>query len=375
MPLLFYNLNIMKIKKVELFHIKIPCIKPFETSFGIIKYRPALIIKLTSDQGLIGYGESSPLDVPMSEPETTLEAIILLKEKLPKLIGLPIEDKFDIVGLCGDSRYPVSLFGIEAAYLDILAKSRGVSLSHLFGATNSKVPAGESVGLQSSIEMTLKKVESYIKKGYSRIKIKIAKDRDIEIIKAVRQAYPSLYLGADANTCYTDEDIEHLAGFVKYNLAFIEQPFEADNYKAHATLKSTGIKICLDETIRDIKTCTRAIEEKACDMINIKPARIGSFKESLKIHDLCVSKRIKLFGGGRLETGIGKSANASFYALPGFTEASDITPPQDYLELDIINPPFRMENGMHRISNLPGIGANIDEKVLKRFTIEHYIFQ
>ena len=130
----------------------------------------------------------------------------------------------------------------------------------------------------------------------------------------------------------------------------------------------------MDETIRSLSTCKRAVEEKACDVINIKPARIGSFKESRRIYDFCVRKGINLFGGGRLETGIGKTSNAAFYALPGFNEASDITPPQDYLEYDIITPPFRVRNGICTLSNLPGLGITVDQEILKRSSLEHYTF-
>jgi O-succinylbenzoate synthase len=365
----------MKIKSVELFHIRIPCTYPFKTSFGVINDRPSLIIKLLSDQGLVGYGETSTNDTPMVEPETTSEALELLKERLPKLIGLPVNEELDIVELFGDPRYPVSLFGIEAAYLDLLAKSKGITLSKFFGAANTQVLAGESVGMQPSIEKTVERVGLFIKDGYSRIKIKISKGHDEELIRAVRQAFPLLYLGADANADYTNEDVSYLAGFVKYNLAFIEQPFAADDYKSSAALNSLGVKVCLDEAVLSLETCKKAIEEKTCDMINIKPARVGSFKEAKKIHDLCVKEGIKLFGGGRLETGIGTSANAAFYALPGFNEASDVTRPLNNYDTDIIDPSFDITNGIHTIPNLPGIGVNVDEKALNKFTVKHYTFQ
>lgn len=364
----------MKIKQAELFHIRIPCAHPFETSFGVIDYRPALIIRLTSDYGLVGYGESSPLDVPMSEQETTAGAVVMLKEKFPTLIGLPVEEGFDIVDLYSDLRYPVSLFGIEGAYLDLVAQMKGIPLHRLFGATHSQVIAGESVGLQPSIDMLLEAVESHVRAGFPRIKIKITQGRDIKIVQAVRNVFPSLCLGVDANSAYTSEDVAYLANLAKYNLAFVEQPFQADDYKSHATLRQAGIRICLDETIRNLPTCERAVKEKACDVINIKPARIGSFKESRRIYDFCVREGINLFGGGRLETGIGKTSNAAFYALPGFTEASDITPPQDYLESDIITPPFRVKDGVCTLSDLPGLGITVDEKNLKRFSVEHYVF-
>lgn len=365
----------MIIKRIDVFHTNIPCKQPFETSFGVINHRPALIIQMMGDNGLYGYGESSTNDIPMSEPETTAEAMVLLKQKLPKLIGFPVDEGMDIVGLFYDATHPVSLFGIEAAYMDLLAKKNGVSLGALFGATHSNVIAGESVGLQPSIDLTLQKVDSYIKTGHSRIKVKIAKGRDVEIIKAVREKYPLLNLAADANATYTNKDTAHLAGLTKYNLSFIEQPFMANDFKSHTILQTSGIPVCLDETILDLKTCQRAINEKSCEFINIKPARIGSFKESRKIHDLCVREGVKLFGGGRLETGIGKTANAAFYGLPGFTDPSDITPPKEYLEADIITPEFNMNQAVYTIPDLPGIGVNININVLKKFTINHYIFQ
>ncbi len=364
----------MTIQRAEIFHIKIRMPHPFETSFGVIADRPAVIVKLTSDSGLVGYGESSTLDMPMSEPETTAEAVALLQKKLSPLIGMPINKDLDVVKLSADDRNPVSFFGIEGAYLDLVAQSQNISLHHFFGAVQSKVEAGESVGLHPSLGEVLAEVEKYVSAGLSRVKVKIAHGRDLDIIREVRNAFPSLCLGADANTDYTRGDIDHLAKLAEYDLAFVEQPFKADDYASHAALRRTGIKICLDETIRDFETCRRAIQEKACDMVNIKPARIGSFRESKKIHDLCVENHIPLFGGGRLETGIGKTANAAFYALPGFTEASDITPPQDYLESDVIIPPFEVKEGIHEISNLPGLGVTINEEKLKGLCVEHYTF-
>ncbi len=72
----------MNIKGIELFHIAIPC-KPFETSFGTIDLRPALIIKMTGDSGSVGYGEASPLYTPLSEPVTVEDGLRMLKAVLP----------------------------------------------------------------------------------------------------------------------------------------------------------------------------------------------------------------------------------------------------------------------------------------------------
>ncbi len=364
----------MIIKRIELIHIAIPLRRPFTTSFGTIADRPALIIKMTADDGRVGYGESSPLYVPMSEPETVTDGIQALKRILPQLLGLPVEKDLDITEHYRDEPYPVSLIGIEAAYLDLVAQNEGMSLSKLFGGTRSTIALGESIGIQSSVQDVIREISRYVDSGITRIKVKIAPGNDLETMRAVRDAFPSLELGADANAAYSASDVSHLAKLAELHLAFVEQPFAADDYDAHAALQKAGIPICLDETVRDLATCKRAVQNGACDMINIKPARIGSFKESRAIHDYCIENKVKLFGGGRLETGIGKTTNAAFYSLPGFTEPSDITPPLDYFEADVIEPPFRAHNGSYELPTIDGLGVNVREEIVKKFIKERFAF-
>lgn len=364
----------MKIEKIELIHIAIPLKKPFETSFGLIDKRPALIVAITSNEGHVGYGESSPLYVPISENETLASSLEVLKGILPNLLNLPIERDFDITSKYDFKNHPVSVIGIEAAYLDLIAQKEDIPLRKIFGGTRSSVEAGESVGIQDSMEDALLEVQNYIEKGYKRIKVKIAPGKDIEVIKNIRERFPDLAMGVDANAAYTNTDIDHLAKLQEFNLIFVEQPFAADDYESHASLRNRGIVVCLDETVRDIATCKRALELGACDIVNIKPARIGSFKESLAIHDYCFDAGIKLFGGGRLETGIGKTINSNFYSLPGFTEASDITPPLDYFEDDIIDPEFVIEGSRYMLSDKIGLGISVNNRIIEKFSKEKLSF-
>lgn len=364
----------MNISRIELFHIEIPCLKPFETSFGVISSRPALIVKMYGDEGVVGYGESSPLAVPISEPEVVSDALRLLPPILTSLVGASVDDAFDVTAVSTQAQYPVSLIGVEGAYLDLLARSKGIPMGAQLGATRPTVLLGESVGLCASTTELLNEVEKYVNAGILRIKLKIAQGRDIELVRAVREAFPSLYLGVDANADYTSAHVEHLSALAAYNLVFVEQPFAAGDIESHVQLQKRGVPICLDESIDNLASCVRAVEAGACDMINIKPARIGSFKESRAIHDYCVEAGVKLFGGGRLETGVGKTMNTNFYALPGFTEASDITPPRDYLETDIVSPPFVLSDNAYALSAAPGLGLEVDDAVLQKVCIQKLIF-
>lgn len=361
----------MQLRRIELIHLSIPCLQPFETSFGVISERPALIIRMESDDGTFGLGESSPLDVPISEAEITATALPLLRQILPTLIGAPVDADHDIRALYPDVHAPVSLIGIEGAYLDLVARAKGIPMNKYFSATNTTVALGESVSLYDTIEDTLAAVDRYLSEGITRIKIKIAPGRDVEVLQAVRAAHPSLVLGADANASYTASDVAHLAQLASLNLEFIEQPFHEDDLSSHRALRSHGIPIALDESVRDLATAHAAFDVEACDFINIKPARIGSFAEAKQIHDFALEKEIRLFGGGRLETGIGKTMNAHFYALPGFTDASDITAPSKYLAVDIITPSFITTNATYQCGSGSGLGITLDTERMTPYVRAH----
>ncbi len=361
----------MRITEATLFHIAIPC-TPFETSFGTIRIRPALIVCLKTDSGYVGYGESSLLYEPLSEREVVTDGVRMLSQKLSELIGTEVTDSDDILNTL-EKDFPITTFAIEAAYTDLLAKQEKISLATYFGANRKTVLAGESIGLQGGIEGMLTEMKRYVDDGITRIKIKIKPGSDRELLEAARAAHPTIELGADANAAYAPSDLPLLQSLQEFNLTFIEQPFAAEDLESHRVLNE-ATPVCLDESVVDEASCKRSIELRACSMINIKPARIGSFRASKRIHDMCVEAGIGLFGGGRLETGVGKTMNVAFYALPGFTHASDITPPDQYLKRDIALPAFKIANGMYTLPDEVGSGISLDHETLEEFLVETISF-
>lgn len=366
----------MKISTAELFHVSIPLIRPFETSHGEIRERSSIIIKLASDDGTTGYGESSPLPELTSDPETMKISMEFLRDQTPKLLGTPIVNDYNITTRSMREAYPASCIGLESAYIDLLTKTHNITLASYFGATASCVFAAESASLRNTPEETVQEVRGYLAIGTKRIKIKIAPGRDRSIIDAIHQAFPELCFGLDANAAYTMYDVRLLASFTaNHYISFVEQPFHADDYESHALLRKHGVTVCLDETIRNIETCKKSIDAGACDIVNIKPARIGSFSEAKHIHDECVIAGVRIFGGGRLETGVAKTINAAFYALPGFTDPSDITPPTEYLAADIIDHPFAVTNGVHKIQSSSSIGIYLNETIVQSFLKEKIVLK
>jgi O-succinylbenzoate synthase len=94
---------------------------------------------------------------------------------------------------------------------------------------------------------------------------------------------------------------------------------------------------------------------------------VGGYIESKKIHDLCLDKKIPVWCGGMLETGIGRAANLALAALPGFTLPGDTSASSRYFKQDTTTP-FVMDDGYLTVPTGPGIGVEPDLDFLDEIT-------
>jgi O-succinylbenzoate synthase len=86
-----------------------------------------------------------------------------------------------------------------------------------------------------------------------------------------------------------------------------------------------------------------ALHLGALRVLNLKPARVGGFTESLAIYRLCVEHELPLWVGGMMETGVGRAANVAFASLPGVTLPCDISATDRYYNPDVTEPPFVLQ--------------------------------
>jgi O-succinylbenzoate synthase len=257
---------------------------------------------------------------------------------------------------------------LETAILDAQLKDQGISLAKYLGATKTKVECGVSVGIANNLDELVEEVKSYVDAGYRRIKLKIEPGWDYEAVKTIRQIYPDIPLQVDANQAYSRSDGKLLAKLDDFNLLLIEQPLDEHDILGHAMLaKEVKTPICLDESIISLQSAHDALALEATTVINIKPGRVGGYIESKKIHDFCLDKKIPVWCGGMLETGIGRAANLALAALPGFTLPGDTSASSRYFKQDITTP-FVMNDGYLTVPTGPGIGVEPDLDFLDEIT-------
>src|SRR5512145_636253 len=362
----------MKIDSITLHHLSMPLIAPFETSFGRETDRECVLITLQSE-GLTAYGECVASRDPGYSYETAGTAWHIIKDFIaPLILGQNVTDAQDfqkrVEGIRG---HHLAKAGVEMALWDLLGKRAGKSLKEMFGGMRDKVEVGVSVGIQESAAALVGTVESYLEKGYRRVKIKIKPGREIEETVAVRRAYPDLRLQVDANSAYTLETAGPLKPLDDLDLLLIEQPLFEDDIWDHRKLQAEfKTPICLDESIHTPRHARYALEMAACKIINIKPARVAGLSQAIAIHDYCHLRQVPVWCGGMLETGVGRASNLALASLPGFTLPGDISASDRYYERDITNERFVLNrDSTIDVPTGHGLGVTIDEEALRQFTL------
>ena len=361
----------IKVDGVEMRLIRLPLIEPFETSFGKVDSRLIFLLCLEAN-GLTGWGEVVASEEPLYSYETTTTALHVIRDFLaPAVVDAPIKDLNDLAKRLSPFRgHNMAKAGIELAFMDLLAQITGKSLSALIGGELNRVDVGVSLGIQPALPKLLERVERYLSLGYQRIKLKIKPGWDLDVVAEVRRQYPEILLSVDANSAYTFDDREHLEKLDDFNLLMIEQPLQHDDLMDHARLQETmNTRICLDESIVNQRSAKLALELDSCRIINIKVGRVGGYSEALAIHDLCVARKIPVWCGGMLESGIGRAHNIALASLKGFTLPGDISASSRYFERDVISPAVTVDaGGTVAVPDRPGLGFEIDLDFIKRLT-------
>jgi len=365
----------MIIRSLELYHIVMELKEPFTTSFGSIKKRETIIVKIVDDNDNTGWGEIVSSGGPWYSYETIETAIHIIKDYItPMIRGRAIDHPKTFHSLVSSIRgHNMAKAGIEMALWDLYAKELKMPLSAILGGVKYKIDCGVSIGIKSNVNELLKAVGYYLEQGYKRIKIKIKPRWDVDIVRRVRREYPDIPLQVDANAAYTLSDYVVFKKLDEYNLEMIEQPLYYDDLVDHAILQRLiRTPICLDESIKSIHDVKAAYRLGSCMVINIKPGRVGGLSEAVKMHDFCMTVGIPVWIGGMLETGIGRSYLVSLASLPNVKYPSDISASSRYYVEDIVEPPWTIDkDGTMKVPTKPGIGVEVLEDRIKKYIIRN----
>ena len=372
--------SMIRIDRITLREIHLPLREPFRISSGVVANRRIALLELHEVDGVTGWSECVAMEQPNYSPETIDTAWYAITEWVaPRVLGRSFADPRDVFPVLEhDFRgHLMAKAAVEMGMWVAAAERARIPLAALLGGTRSEIETGISLGIQSSPAALVARARDAIALGYRKVKIKIQPGADIAYVSAARDALgASAPLMADANNAYTLADADHLAELDRLDLMMIKQPLAWDDLLQHATLqRRLSTPICLDESITSLDRARDMVALQSGRIVNIKPGRVGGFRQSIAIHDFCLANGIPVWCGGMLESGVGRACNVALASLSNFTKPGDLSPSARYWERDVVTPEWTMSTaGMVRVPlDRPGLGVDVDLDRIENLTVRKVV--
>jgi O-succinylbenzoate synthase len=362
----------LKIDSAEVRYVELPLISPWRTAYGEDATIHSVIVRLEGG-GQVAWGEATPFFAPTYSPESAVSAYETVKQfLLPGVVGEEIDLAAELLDLISIYKgNPFAKAAVETAWWGLQSKILDEPLWKVLGGETDQILCGADFGVQDAIDDLLPLIQGAVDAGYPRIKLKVKHGWDIEMLEAVRGAFPDPVIHVDCNSGYDiHQDEETLRAFDRFNLAMIEQPLQFTDLIEHAELqKMIETPVCLDESVKSPRDFALALRIGACKVINIKPGRVGGLYHSKQIHDMAQNEGIEAWVGGMLESGIGAGICAALSTLPGFTYPADLFPSTKWYVEDITEHWIEQdEDCCVRLGNRSGVGFDPIPERLERVT-------
>ena len=362
----------LTIRRVDAVAIALPLKNPMKMAGITIAKAENLLVRIESQDGLVGWGEAP--SAPTMTGDTLGGLVASVRDHLaPLLIGKDANADHRVMlrrALVGNTG---AHSAIEMALLDLAGRaSRLRMIDFLIARPPRRKVApmwllGNATPEQDIAEARVKQTE-----GFDFFKLKIGVKPladDIATTFAVREALPDTPLCADANCGLT------LAAARRYvertratKLLFVEQPLAADDFVGVKALARARVPIGLDESIHalsDIEATRRA----GAKGVSLKLIKLGGLRDAFAAGKLCRKLGLKINVAAKIaESSVGTAAAVHLAcAVPNVDWGVSLT--NFYLAEDIVRKPIALSGGAVALPEGHGLGVEVDEAAIERFRV------
>ena len=203
----------LQLTSITLREIRLPLREPFRISSGTMTERRIALLELRDVSGASAWSECVADDMPNYTAETIDTAWLAIQRWIaPRVLGRTFDAPSDVFAVLEEDfrGHLMAKAAVEMGMWGVESVRTGVPLARLIGGTRATIPVGISLGIQASPEALVEKVRAALAEGYRKIKLKIMPGKDVAYVRAVREAFPTAPLMADANNAYTIDDADAL---------------------------------------------------------------------------------------------------------------------------------------------------------------------
>jgi L-alanine-DL-glutamate epimerase-like enolase superfamily enzyme len=369
----------VKITRLEVFPIGLPYGRPYEQATGTAEMAKRVIVKVHTDEGIVGLGEASTVLPDRTGESAESITVILVNHLGPLLLG---EDPLQIQSVMHKLRrasmdkygFPYSKAALDIALHDIAGKALNVPVAVLLGGiVRSRIAVSRSVPIKSPDE-TAEEALKLKALGYALLTVKVGLDpeEDLKRVAAVRRAVGDGFrVEVDANQGYrADVAVRILRRMEDHGIENVEQPCPWwDLHGMAEVTRALDTTVTADESVITPADAMNVVRLGAADAITIKLAKCGGFLPSKRIAAVAETAGLSCNMGSQHPAGIGTAAMCHFWAsTPEITDVGYGAPGERFAD-DVITNPIRFADGMVHLPEGPGLGVDVDDEKLARYAI------
>ena len=382
----------MKITGIETIIVQLPGRMDYSWRSLQVSIGRYVILKLTTDEGIIGLGEAPAIlswggEYGRYFGEDPEIVTYLVNERLSSfLIGA---DPFDIKCLLNEMDvavrgFPYTKAMIEIAMLDIMGRKLNVPVYQLLGgAMRDKIPICHSVGIappDDAARLAADVVSDGI--GWLQVKVPGEPDVDLAIVKAIRnEVGDDISIFPDINRGYRNiksaiNVINAMHG--EANICAVEQPTEGIDAMAAIT-RAVEVPVIVDEGCWSPQDANEVVRRGSADVISIYFTKASGLYRSMQIGAVAQAAGLPVNVNGSLEGGVGNAANLHLSAalegvvLPGVITINTLEGREQtrvggvFYKDDVITEPFEYADGTLKVPSGPGLGVELDPEKIERY--------
>ncbi|MCG6928955.1 MAG: mandelate racemase/muconate lactonizing enzyme family protein [Desulfofustis sp.] len=391
----------MNIADVRTIPVEVRLPEPVYDANYTMATKPALLVEVETDRGLVGLGEAAHFGGPMASTAQVIE-----HELRDYLIG---QDAGNIEYLWEKMHRRAykharggiviaAISGIDIALWDLRGQQAGMPLWKLLGGYRSRVPAYATGGFYAEgkgIKELVEEMQRYVEHGFKAVKMKVGRNpgielsplrvmdnrgrcevslaQDLERVAAVREAIgPNILLMVDANGAWDVATAVKMGRAMEpYDIYWYEEPVWPDDVSGSAEVaQKVGIAIAGYETCSyGMVDFENYIRRRAVHFVQPDVAWAGGLTESLKIAHLAQAANLP-FAPHIHGSAVAVAAAVHLLGAVRNGSMAEMVFPAHTLMTDLVKEPLEVNNdGIIELTEKPGLGMELDPDVLEKVRV------
>jgi muconate cycloisomerase len=342
--------------------------------------RPTVLVRLTDEQGVQGWGQAVP--VPTWTYETVETVDTTLRYYLAEaILGADPQDMADIhqrmnrtIRSGFTTGQPLCKAAVDLACYDLVGKQTQQPVYQLLGGRKLDALKLNWTVASPDMEVVERQLIEGEGRGFCSFNIKVGypqtPEYDLQLVRRVKEYAPGGFLWADANTGYDLETaLEMAPKLADEGVQVLESPLPPTQIRGYQRLKRQGaLPITMDEGIVSPAEAAEFIALEMIDGITMKPARCAGLWPSMQIIRLLQEREMLILGSGLTDPDLSLAGAVHLYAWAGITHPCALNGPQ-FLADTLVENDFQPDGDLIYVPEGFGLGLNLDPRAEAALTL------